>query len=129
LFTFITKYQIPSNLDWFGWCTWDAFYKAVNPSGIEEGLQRFAGTNVSLENGNTHKEHLLPHFHSYHLLMMHFMSYSLREGGVPPRFLIIDDGWQETVDEIKEVDEALREQTVLVFHPLVIHKSVHSASS
>jgi hypothetical protein len=61
--------------------------------------------------------------------MMHFMSYSLREGGVPPRFLIIDDGWQETVDEIKEVDEALRAQTVLVFHPLVIHKSVHSASS
>jgi hypothetical protein len=49
LFTFITKYQIPSNLDWFGWCTWDAFYKAVNPSGIEEGLQRFARTNVHLE--------------------------------------------------------------------------------
>lgn len=75
-FSHIEDKEIPSNLDWFGWCTWDAFYKAVNPSGIEEGLQ------------------------------------SLREGGVPPRFLIIDDGWQETVDEIKEVDEALREQTV-----------------
>jgi hypothetical protein len=28
-------------LDWFGWCTWDAFYKAVNPAGIDEGLQRY----------------------------------------------------------------------------------------
>jgi hypothetical protein len=49
---------------------------------------------------------------------MHFLSYSLREGGVPPRFLIIDDGWQETVDEFKEGDEAIREQAVLVFRPL-----------
>jgi len=56
---------------------------------------------------------------------MHFLSYSLREGGVPPRFLIIDDGWQETVDEFKEADEAIREQAMLVFHPLVTHKSVH----
>ncbi|WVZ86141.1 hypothetical protein U9M48_032974 [Paspalum notatum var. saurae] len=75
-FSHIEDKEIPSNLDWFGWCTWDAFYKDVNPRGIEEGLQ------------------------------------SLREGGVPPGFLIIDDGWQETVDEIKEVDETLREQTV-----------------
>jgi hypothetical protein len=37
---------------------------------------------------------------------------SLREGGVPPWFLIIDDGWQETVDRIKDVDEALHEQTI-----------------
>ncbi|PUZ47661.1 hypothetical protein GQ55_7G184500 [Panicum hallii var. hallii] len=75
-FRHIEDKEIPANLDWFGWCTWDAFYKAVNPTGIEEGLQ------------------------------------SLREGGSPPRFLIIDDGWQETVYEFKEVDETLREQTV-----------------
>ncbi|CAL5026831.1 unnamed protein product [Urochloa decumbens] len=75
-FRHIEDKEIPANLDWFGWCTWDAFYKAVNPTGIEEGLQ------------------------------------SLREGGAPPRFLIIDDGWQETVDEVKEVDETLREQSV-----------------
>ncbi|GJN27258.1 hypothetical protein PR202_gb15264 [Eleusine coracana subsp. coracana] len=75
-FAHIEDKEIPANLDWFGWCTWDAFYKDVNPTGIEEGLQ------------------------------------SLCEGGAPPRFLIIDDGWQETVDEFKEVDETLREQTV-----------------
>ncbi|KAL6882537.1 hypothetical protein ACP4OV_011227 [Aristida adscensionis] len=69
-----TAIQIPANLDWFGWCTWDAFYKAVNPTGIEEGLQ------------------------------------SLRQGGAPPRFLIIDDGWQETINEFD--DESLLEQTV-----------------
>ncbi|CAN6228565.1 unnamed protein product [Urochloa humidicola] len=75
-FRHIEDKEIPANLDWFGWCTWDAFYKAVNPTGIEEGLK------------------------------------SLHEGGAPLRFLIIDDGWQETVDEFKEVDETLREQTV-----------------
>lgn len=37
---------------------------------------------------------------------------SLCEGGAPPRFLIIDDGWQETVNGFKEVDEAFIEQTV-----------------
>uniref|UniRef100_A0A0E0KRY9 galactinol--sucrose galactosyltransferase n=1 Tax=Oryza punctata TaxID=4537 RepID=A0A0E0KRY9_ORYPU len=74
-FRHIEDKEIPANLDWFGWCTWDAFYKAVNPVGIEEGLK------------------------------------SLCEGGAPPRFLIIDDGWQETVNEFEEVDEALIEQT------------------
>jgi hypothetical protein len=38
--------------------------------------------------------------------------HSLREGGVPPRFLIIDDGWQETFDRIKDVDEAIHEHTI-----------------
>eukprot|EP00268_Persea_americana_P040157 TRINITY_DN39801_c0_g1_i6.p1 TRINITY_DN39801_c0_g1~~TRINITY_DN39801_c0_g1_i6.p1 ORF type:complete len:359 (+),score=47.89 TRINITY_DN39801_c0_g1_i6:624-1700(+) len=54
---------MPEMLDWFGWCTWDAFYTEVNPQGIENGLK------------------------------------SLSEGGTPARFLIIDDGWQDTVNE------------------------------
>ena len=49
---------LPSNLDAFGWCTWDAFYSKVEPRGILSGLE------------------------------------SLRAAGVPPRTLIIDDGWQ-----------------------------------
>jgi hypothetical protein len=61
-FNNIQDTMIPSNLDCFGWCTSDAFYKDAEPCGIEEDLQR------------------------------------RREGGVPPRFLIIDDGWQEIVD-------------------------------
>ncbi|KAM0940290.1 putative galactinol--sucrose galactosyltransferase [Dioscorea sansibarensis] len=60
---FLAFAAIPANLDWFGWCTWDAFYTQVNPKGIMEGLQ------------------------------------SLSDGGTPARFLIIDDGWQETVNE------------------------------
>ncbi|PNT61306.1 probable galactinol--sucrose galactosyltransferase 2 [Brachypodium distachyon] len=75
-FSHIENKEIPANLDWFGWCTWDAFYKDVKPVGIEEGLK------------------------------------SLCDGGAPPKFLIIDDGWQEVVDEFKEVDEAPAEQTV-----------------
>ncbi|KAJ0989449.1 hypothetical protein J5N97_007805 [Dioscorea zingiberensis] len=62
-FSHVESKKIPSNLDWFGWCTWDAFYTQVNPKGIMEGLQ------------------------------------SLSAGGTPARFLVIDDGWQETVNE------------------------------
>ena len=32
--------QLPSFLDWFGWCTWDAFYTDVTAEGVEEGLKR-----------------------------------------------------------------------------------------
>jgi raffinose synthase len=32
--------QLPSFLDWFGWCTWDAFYTDVTAEGVKEGLER-----------------------------------------------------------------------------------------
>ncbi|CAA3025711.1 probable galactinol--sucrose galactosyltransferase 2 isoform X2 [Olea europaea subsp. europaea] len=60
------KKKLPSILDWFGWCTWDAFYTDVTAEGVDEGLK------------------------------------SLSEGGTPPRFLIIDDGWQQIGSEAKE---------------------------
>ncbi|KAL7134148.1 hypothetical protein ABFS83_11G007700 [Erythranthe nasuta] len=60
------KKKLPSFVDWFGWCTWDAFYTDVTAEGIEQGLQ------------------------------------SLSEGGTPPRFLIIDDGWQQIGSEVNE---------------------------
>ncbi|KAK7336568.1 hypothetical protein VNO77_17113 [Canavalia gladiata] len=62
------KKRLPSFLDWFGWCTWDAFYTDVTAEGVEDGLK------------------------------------SLSEGGTPPRFLIIDDGWQQI--ESKTADAA-----------------------
>ncbi|KAJ9690061.1 hypothetical protein PVL29_012629 [Vitis rotundifolia] len=61
--------QMPGMLDWFGWCTWDAFYHEVNPQGIRDGLK------------------------------------SLSEGGTPARFLIIDDGWQDTTNEFQKEGE------------------------
>ncbi|XP_012569290.1 probable galactinol--sucrose galactosyltransferase 2 [Cicer arietinum] len=60
------KKRLPSFLDWFGWCTWDAFYTDVTAEGVEEGLK------------------------------------SLSEGGTPPRFLIIDDGWQQIESKAKD---------------------------
>ncbi|KAH6818780.1 seed imbibition 2 [Perilla frutescens var. frutescens] len=60
------KKKLPAFLDWFGWCTWDAFYTDVTAEGVEEGLE------------------------------------SLSKGGTPPRFLIIDDGWQQIGNEIKD---------------------------
>ncbi|KAL8467509.1 hypothetical protein ACS0TY_030947 [Phlomoides rotata] len=59
------KKKLPSIIEWFGWCTWDAFYTDVTAEGVEEGLK------------------------------------SLTEGGTPPRFLIIDDGWQQIGSEVK----------------------------
>ncbi|PIA58358.1 hypothetical protein AQUCO_00500346v1 [Aquilegia coerulea] len=38
--------KMPGMLDWFGWCTWDAFYHQVNPQGIKDGLK-------SLSDGGT----------------------------------------------------------------------------
>uniref|UniRef100_A0A453QV15 galactinol--sucrose galactosyltransferase n=1 Tax=Aegilops tauschii subsp. strangulata TaxID=200361 RepID=A0A453QV15_AEGTS len=50
--------KLPAIVDYFGWCTWDAFYQDVTQEGVEAGLQ------------------------------------SLAAGGAPPKFVIIDDGWQ-----------------------------------
>ncbi|TVU05380.1 hypothetical protein EJB05_48539 [Eragrostis curvula] len=52
------KKKMPDMLNWFGWCTWDAFYTNVTADGVKEGLQSF------------------------------------EKGGVTPKFVIIDDGWQ-----------------------------------
>jgi raffinose synthase len=38
--------QLPSFLDWFGWCTWDAFYTDVTADGVKQGLQRFASVHL-----------------------------------------------------------------------------------
>ncbi|KAK8667539.1 hypothetical protein V6N13_007688 [Hibiscus sabdariffa] len=67
------KKKLPSFLDWFGWCTWDAFYTDVTAEGVEEGLR------------------------------------SLSEGGTPPRFLIIDDGWQQIENKPKDSDCVVQE--------------------
>lgn len=32
--------QLPSFVDWFGWCTWDAFYTDVTAEGVHQGLKR-----------------------------------------------------------------------------------------
>ncbi len=49
---------VPDFADYFGWCTWDAFYREVTAANVREGLDAF------------------------------------RKGGVEPRLLILDDGWQ-----------------------------------
>lgn len=49
---------LPTFVDDFGWCTWDAFYTEVSADKLRAGLEAF------------------------------------RAGGVSPRFVILDDGWQ-----------------------------------
>ncbi|CAH1425085.1 unnamed protein product [Lactuca virosa] len=67
------KKKLPEFIDWFGWCTWDAFYTDVTAEGVEEGLK------------------------------------SLSSGGTPPRFLIIDDGWQQIGNENKDPNIVVQE--------------------
>ena len=58
-----TQKVAPPVVDVFGWCTWDAFYHAVTPAGVEAGVA------------------------------------ALADGGIPPRFVIIDDGWQSVAPD------------------------------
>ena len=58
-----TSKVAPPVVDVFGWCTWDAFYHAVTPAGVEAGV------------------------------------HSLTDGGIPPKFVIIDDGWQSVAPD------------------------------
>ncbi|KAK4479382.1 hypothetical protein RD792_014894 [Penstemon davidsonii] len=74
-FSHLENKKTPAHLDWFGWCTWDAFYTEVSPNGIKDGLQSF------------------------------------KEGGISPKFLIIDDGWQETENEFHKEGEPIIEGT------------------
>ncbi|KAL4607024.1 hypothetical protein ACB098_09G127300 [Castanea mollissima] len=67
------KKKLPSFLDWFGWCTWDAFYTEVTAEGVEQGLK------------------------------------SLSDGGTPPKFLIIDDGWQQIENKAKDTTCVVQE--------------------
>lgn len=66
--------KLPGIVDYFGWCTWDAFYQEVTQEGVETGIQ--------------------------------FLS----DGGTPPKFVIIDDGWQSVGGDEggKNDDELLR---------------------
>nr|XP_009769544.1 PREDICTED: probable galactinol--sucrose galactosyltransferase 6 [Nicotiana sylvestris] len=68
--------KLPGIVDYFGWCTWDAFYQEVTQEGVEAGLE------------------------------------SLTAGGVPPKFVIIDDGWQ-SVGADMEVEKPLMRLTGL----------------
>ncbi|CAJ1974976.1 unnamed protein product [Sphenostylis stenocarpa] len=74
-FCHLENKRIPVHLDWFGWCTWDAFYTEVSPQGIKEGLQSFSN------------------------------------GGCSPKFVIIDDGWQEILNTFHKEGEPVIEGT------------------
>ena len=80
---------MPDILNWFGRCTWDAFYTNVTAEGVKEGLQR---SLLILQ--------CIPNPKSYHIIsvLRHpiylFFIFSFQKGGVSPKFVIIDDGWQ-----------------------------------
>ncbi|KAK6941693.1 Glycosyl hydrolases 36 [Dillenia turbinata] len=64
--------KLPPIVDYFGWCTWDAFYQEVTQEGVEAGLE------------------------------------SLKAIGCPPKFVIIDDGWQSVGGDPNEQKPLMR---------------------
>ena len=52
--------KLPPFVDKFGWCTWNAFYGAVDHDKVRSGLD------------------------------------ALKAAGIPPRLVVLDDGWQQT---------------------------------
>ncbi|KAL6221655.1 hypothetical protein ACLB2K_005051 [Fragaria x ananassa] len=64
--------KLPGIIDYFGWCTWDAFYQDVTQEGVEAGLK------------------------------------SLTAAGAPPKFVIIDDGWQSVAGDENKAGELQR---------------------
>ncbi|CAJ2644507.1 unnamed protein product [Trifolium pratense] len=92
-FCHLENKEIPVHLDWFGWCTWDAFYTQVNPKGIKEGIQ------------------------------------SLSSGGFTPKFIIIDDGWQETLNEFHKEGESIIEGTQFATRLIDINENVKFRSA
>lgn len=111
-FRTLSQKQIPKTVDDFGWCTWDAFYSEVHPTGILEGVK------------------------------------ALKELGIPPRNVIIDDGWQEVSpkpDEWNSMKTETSKSTVLsviggalfsviakvvtLFYEVCVKKSEHGSFS
>jgi hypothetical protein len=50
-FKTLDEKQIPSEfVNSFGWCSWDAFYSKVNPSGILEGIKCLSDAGIPVKN-------------------------------------------------------------------------------
>jgi len=50
-FKTLDEKQIPSKfVNSFGWCSWDAFYSKVNPTGILEGVKFLSDTGIPVKN-------------------------------------------------------------------------------
>ncbi|KAK3034630.1 hypothetical protein RJ639_033585, partial [Escallonia herrerae] len=47
-FRLLEEKSVPPIVDKFGWCTWDAFYLAVEPAGIWHEVQEFADAGLRL---------------------------------------------------------------------------------
>ncbi|XP_028790452.1 probable galactinol--sucrose galactosyltransferase 6 [Neltuma alba] len=73
--------KLPGIVDYFGWCTWDAFYHEVTQEGVESGLATLAA------------------------------------GGTPPKFVIIDDGWQSVGGDPQDENSSLKRLTGIKENP------------
>ncbi|WCJ22345.1 Stachyose synthase [Euphorbia peplus] len=47
-FKLLEEKNVPSLVDKFGWCTWDAFYLTVEPNGIWHGVSEFVNGGIEM---------------------------------------------------------------------------------
>lgn len=80
---------MPDMLNWFGWCTWDAFYTEVT-SEVSNKASR----------GRYYYFFQFPFNFFYQMIM----KYSFEKGGISPKFVIIDDGWQSVGMDVSSVE-------------------------
>ncbi len=90
--------QIPPSIDYFGWCTWDAFYSNVSAAGMvcfawsggDGGWRMWMPSTSTSSVVCT----LQPIKHPPPGIATGLQSFA--DGGIRPKWLIIDDGWQLT---------------------------------
>ena len=89
----------PPVVDVFGWCTWDAFYHAVTPAGVEAGTLFIYFGNYIL--AIFWQSSALIFGDSTDVVFCSTLTGvgALADGGCPPRFVIIDDGWQSVAPD------------------------------
>ena len=106
---------VPPSLDTFGWCTWDAFYFDVSAQGISQGLSSLVTGGAPpqwlvIDDGWQVCTGLYAAYAQEHRIEICFRSKelelhssaqgisqglsSLVAGGIPPQWLVIDDGSQ-----------------------------------
>lgn len=95
---------MPDMLNWFGWCTWDAFYTDVTSEGIKKGLERLLAFNSHPKSCFDFTNLTLQLKKIELLFPPSFFFFSFQKGGISPKFVIIDDGWQSVAMDPTGID-------------------------
>lgn len=111
--------DLPDFIDSFGWCTWDAFYSSVSAPGVIQGLETLQ------ESGRRGSGAVpLPFQQSAWTrraespVTSSALNVVSSPTGVHPKFLVIDDGWQQVAPDPQFRTEFPQPTVGQSLHPL-----------